>query len=81
MASVSALRGVRVLALKFLARVFLGWIVVTVMDKRDPKQNSQLGNRNPVVVVARARNSAGHMRDRRNRRAKDARKHWSKEQW
>lgn len=37
--------------------------------------------RNPVVVIARARNSAGAMRDRRNRRAKDARKSWRNEQW
>jgi hypothetical protein len=51
------------------------------MDKRSTKQTNQLGNRNPVVVVARARNSAGHMRDRRARRAKDARKSWKNEQW
>jgi len=50
------------------------------MSKRSAKQpNSQLGNRNPVAVVARARNSAGYMRDRRDRRAKDARKSWKNE--
>lgn len=37
--------------------------------------------RNPVVMVARTRTSAGAMRDRRGRRSKDARKSWKNEQW
>lgn len=56
------------------------------MDKHSKQNGAQndgtaLGNRNPVAVVARARNSAGHMRDRRNRRSKDARKSWKNEKW
>jgi hypothetical protein len=49
------------------------------MNKNSKKQMP--APRNYVVVVARARNSAGHMRDRRDRRAKDSRKSWKNEQW
>jgi hypothetical protein len=36
--------------------------------------------RNPVVLIARSRTSAGPMRDRRARRAKSARKSWQRDQ-
>lgn len=51
------------------------------MDKAAKTQKLEQISRNYVAQAAKSKNSAGHMRDRRNRRAKDARKHWSKEQW
>ncbi len=49
------------------------------MSKR-AKKKPMPKPRNPVVLVARMRNSSGPMRDRRARRAKDGRRSWQRDQ-
>jgi hypothetical protein len=53
---------------------------IQIKDEDKPKRRSGL-----VVAMqrrGRGRHARTHMRDRRQRRAKDARKHWSKvEEW
>lgn len=50
------------------------------MAKKKTAHSGNLGNRNPVVLIARTRNG-GPMRDKRARRSKDAKKNWRNEQW
>lgn len=49
--------------------------------KRERREDPRLPDRSGVHQAANLRNSAGRMRDRRDRRAKDARRDETRQEW